>query len=142
MSSDTRNISIWRDPSEEREEFPGIWLADNRVSGSITLGRSRLPLWCLVYTLVSEGWPGVEAGWMPGVEAGWMPGHGRDVTSDFLYNLLSQRGEFGRLLCALATAEHLLPEDSDEMWQEIEELAAPVRAQLQRCLDVLDAAHE
>ena len=78
------------------EDYPGLIVHDDRVTGSITVGHSRLPIWAFVSTMVEAGFAEAKKLW--------------DVSdytnpSDlgiFLQNLMEQRKEFGRLLCVLA----------------------------------------
>ena len=130
-------MSIWRDPDEETIDlYPGFVVHDGRVSGSITLGRSRLPIWCLLADMVHTGWPSVVASY--GDTHGVTPS---DMTG-LLCNLLDHRGEFARLLLILADVER----DNDERehesrraadrvpWWEWEPSRRRVVEQLHRCL--------
>jgi hypothetical protein len=150
----------WRDPDVESIDlYPGLVVHDGRVSGSITVGRTRLPLWSIIHTAIGN-WDEVEEGWSPG-EYGWTD----EKMAHFLYYLLEQRGEFGRLLLVLANAErqeqereqaildahveatgetviNVSPWDPDALqtpppWWDDPELSAPVVAQLERCLEAL-----
>lgn len=151
----------WREPGEETTDlYPNLVVHDGRVTGSITCGRSRLPLWAFASVAITHGWEEVEGGWEPS-DYGFTA---KDLAA-FVYNLLEARGEFGRLLLALANAERLenLREDAvlDEAtggqggmvdispwkedsvklpppWWDDPELSAPVRDALQQCLDALD----
>jgi hypothetical protein len=82
------------------EDYPGFVVHDGRVTGSITVGHSRLPLWCLINTMV-------DAGYSTTVED--YPTLSTYATADdiasFLYDLLEHRREFARLLCVLADVE-------------------------------------
>lgn len=122
--------AIWRDPPAETCDYPGLWVADDRVTGSITDGQSRLPLWCYI-TLVAE------QGFNDRVTESWPP---HEMTAahlgDFLYHLLNLRGEFGRLVCVLADIERR-PERGGWAWWEHKTHRQRVIKQLQRCLDVL-----
>lgn len=89
--------SPWREPSAETHDFPGLCVSDARVSGSITDGCTRLPLWAFSSTAIAHGWEQVEKGWEPTIT--------QEQFSEFVYWLLEQRGEFGRLLCVLADVE-------------------------------------
>jgi hypothetical protein len=153
-----RALMVWREPNAETEDYPGLVVHDGRVSGSITTGRSRLPLWAFVYTAVVDGWDEVERGWDPS-EFGWTA----ESLAMFLSDVLEVRGEFARLICILADVERNDglreeaafagkggvvqvklrdddPPDAVEMpppWWAQPEDRDRVRAQLQRCLDVL-----
>lgn len=125
-----------RDPDEETEDYPGLVVHDGRVTGSITAGYSRLPLWCFVGDAIRRGWDAVQKD--------------RDITeidqesfTSFLYFLLEHRGDFGRLLCVLADTERQACDvrtrgDSFSWWYH-PEMKARVREALQRCIDSLDA---
>jgi hypothetical protein len=70
------------------EDYPGLVVDDGRVSGSITMGHSRLPLWCVIQTMVKAGY-GAAIQSHPDIvnratadEIGW-----------FLYDLLENRKE-------------------------------------------------
>ncbi len=119
---------IWRKPSEESTDiYKGLVVQDNRVSGSITIRQSRLPLWTLIGTAVRENWSDVQDSWdVEGYD------YSADELADFLYHLLEMRGEFARLLLELANAN----KQSDFWWID-EEICENVRHQLQRCLDSL-----
>lgn len=146
----------WRHPDEETTDlYPGLVVHDGRQSGSITVGRSRLPLWAFASVAVVHGWDEVEDGWEPSHY-----GYTSSDLASFVYELLNVRGEFGRLLLTLANAERLegercdavlephgpvvniTPGDPDAVqlppsWWEDDELKAPVVDQLRRCLAVL-----
>ena len=125
----------WREPPEESEgPYPGLVVCDNRVSGSITTGRSRLPLWAFIWPAVVAGWHEAEHGWSPS-EYGWTA----DKMGEFLYHLLEARGEFGRLLLVLAEAERTESDMGDPWWQD-DAMRERVVEQLRRCLAVLEAS--
>lgn len=53
-------MGILRQPAEDTDDlYPGLTVCDNRVTGSINAGRTRLPLWTFIGTVVEESW--VEA---------------------------------------------------------------------------------
>src|SRR5690606_31862590 len=134
----------------------GLVVHDGRVSGSITTGRSRLPLWAFAGVAITHGWDEVERGWSPS-KYGWTA----ERFARFLSHLLEARGEFGRLLLVLADVErrdeerlyealephgpivNVTPGDPDAVqtpvpWWADRELSAPVIDQLRRCLAALD----
>jgi hypothetical protein len=82
------------------EDYPGLVVDDGRVSGSITMGHSRLPLWCVIQTIVKAGY---------GAAIRSHPDIVNRATSDeigwFLYDLLENRKKLARLLCVLADVE-------------------------------------
>jgi hypothetical protein len=124
---------VWREPAEESHDlYPGLCIHDNRVSGSITVGRSRLPLWALIADAICDGWEQVEAGYSPSDY-----GFGARDLAMFLHDLLQMRGEFGRLLLVLADAVRA---EDEAGWWECEDRRRVVADQLRRCLDAL-ASH-
>ncbi len=116
MPMSDENLGLWREPAEETLGlYPNLVVHDGRVTGSITIGRSRLPIWCIIGELVrGDGWDGVELGWSPEEHYGFTASD----MSNFLYNLLEARGEFGRLLLVIADAERRESE-RDELWTEL-----------------------
>src|SRR5262249_20645981 len=98
-----RSTMIWRDPPEESIDlYPGLVVHDGRVSGSITFGRSRLPVWAIFPQVIYDGWARAE-GDFPQIrtEYGW----DRLRASELMSHLMEMRGEFARLLCVLADAD-------------------------------------
>jgi len=119
---------IWRNPSEESIDiYPGLVVQDNRVSGSITIRQTRLPLWTLIGTAIQEDWESVQEGWNVADYD-----YSAEELADFLYHLLELRGEFARLLLEFANAHR-----QNDFWWVDEKKSEKVRAQLQRCLDSL-----
>ena len=126
-------------PEETIDLYPGLCVCDDRVSGSITVSQSRLPLWTFIGILVVDGWDAVVKGWdYIETEYGWTKYH----LSDFLYHLLESRGEFGRLLLLIANVERQACSNSESPWYNKKELRQRVREQLQRCIGVLDRMEE
>ena len=124
--------AVWRNPPIETHGFPKLMVADNTQSGSINVRGTRLPLWAIITTVICEGWESVELGWEPKKHYGYS----EEDLAHFLYCLLEQRGEFGRLLLLLASVEK--PEyHGDLAWWEIESARHRVMKQLQNCLDAL-----
>ena len=127
---------IWRNPDEESVGlYPGLVVDDGRATGSITAGRTRLPLWAFITDVILEGkdaaWHGYDVG-----EHGLTP---KDL-AHFLYCLLELRGEFGRLLLVLANEERM--ERALNPWWERKTGRRRVRKQLQRCLDAIKEPQE
>lgn len=120
---------IWRTPGTRTAGFPKLMVDDNVVSGSINVRDTRLPLWAIIFTVINEGWDAVEMGWSPQNTYGYSK---QDLTN-FLYCLLEQRGEFGRLLLSLANAEN-----SRRTWWENKTTRHRVINQLKRCLSALE----
>ena len=126
-----------RRPSEESVDlYPGLCVCDDRVSGSITVGQSRLPLWTFIGTIVTDGWETVagEEGDFPQTEKdyGWT----QQKMSDFLYYAMQSRGEFGRLTLLMAELNRV-GDQNKAPWIEEAEHCQQMREQLQRCLDAL-----
>ena len=148
-------MTPFRQPPELSDDlYPGLAVWEKRVTGSLTLKDSRLPLWAIISTAVKQGWDEVERGWGPGDN-----GYTADDLAAFLYDLLEHRGEFARLLCVLADvhrveAEREHAEDKAhneavshpggycmcpnrpwvEPWWNQPDLRRRVADQLQRCL--------
>lgn len=117
-------------PADDTFDYPSLCVSDGRVSGSITDGASRLPLWAFVGTCVREGWDSSAENWPP---------HELDAEkfAGFLYNLLEQRGEFGRLICVLADVERREP-PMGRAWWEVKARRRRVKAALLSCVAALD----
>lgn len=121
--------AIWRNPPEETLGlYPGLVVADDRVSGSITLGQTRLPLWAIPVAFLeweeyADGEEGVT----------------QTQAADFVHDLLELRGEFGRLLLVLANGERLERRSGPyDPWWERPRARQRVVAQLKRCLSALE----
>jgi len=122
--------AVWRVPAVQTDGFPKLMVHDNYQTGSVNVRNTRLPLWAIITTVVCEGWDRVESGWSPEEHYGYT----KTDLAHFLYCLLEQRGEFGRLLLVLANAEHR----NDSGWWEEPKYRRMVIKQLQRCLDTLN----
>lgn len=125
----------WNDPDVESIDlYPGLVVHDGRVSGSITVGESRLPLWAFAgwdWDEIVQGWPYIED------EYGWT----RAEQCGFLWNLLNLRGDFARLLLVMADAERLENRRSDlgrPQWWETKRHRKRVGDALRRCLEILE----
>lgn len=135
----SRSGMLDRWPGEESIDlYPGLVVSDGqhrRVSGSITVGRTRLPLWAFLPQTVREGW--TEAGdyYHEGDEQVF----GREAAVEFVAALLELRGEFGRLLLVLADAERRETRGGRKAWFATKLHRKRVRRQLERCIAVLDA---
>lgn len=138
-------MSIYREPAEESTDlYPGLVVHDGRVTGSITIGASRLPLrsaagyFSDAFDVFAHDYGGVD-------EAGEVCVYGFNGNDayTFFHNLLEQRGEFARLLLVLADVERAESEEGDfpmaPPWWERSNECARVRAQLQRCIEALAA---
>lgn len=140
MAGGPKVTGPWRDPAEESADlYPGLVVCDDRVTGSITAGRSRLPLWVVIPPAVIHGWGEAEKGWEPSVY-GWTA----DKTGEFLGHLLEQRGEFGRLLLVLADVERREDEQGQDgsPWWGQDASRRRVVEQLRRCLVALGGPSE
>lgn len=121
----------WREPREESADlYPGLVVHDGRVSGSITLGQSRLPIWCLAWdvSLETTGHEYARDDYKVS-EADLMR---------FLNLLFDLRGEFARLLLVLADAERCDRGGRTPPWWETKRHRKRVGDQLRRCLDALE----
>jgi hypothetical protein len=92
-------------PVSRREEttnlYPGLVVHDGRVSGSITSGRSRLPLWALPLRLDDADADAYDLGDLKAHHGG----ADADDVGRFLHHLLEHRRDWARLLLALAAAD-------------------------------------
>lgn len=122
--------AVWRRKAVGTHGFPKLMVHDDIVSGSINVRGTRLPLWAIISTAINEGWDEVEHGWSPEKSYGFTS---QDL-SQFLYCLLEQRGEFGRLLLLLANVER----GDITSWWEKSSTRKRVVNQLQRCIDALE----
>jgi hypothetical protein len=125
---------VWRSPDvESLDLYPGLVVHDGRVSGSITIGQSRLPLWAVIHTALNGGFDRVELEYGP---TGW---NGEEFTH-FLYNLLESRGELARLLLVLADVERQesLDDSSDLVWWDRADQRSRVRDALTAALAAID----
>ena len=125
-----------REPSEESVGlYPGLVVCDGRVSGSITVGRTRLPVWAFI------GWV-VEAGFEVAARDYYderdYEEFGADAAASFFHHLMELRGEFGRLLLVLADAERCEARGYGPPWWQTKRHRKRVGDQLRRCLEVLD----
>ena len=125
---------VWRRPAIQTNGFPKLMVHDDVQSGSINVRNTRLPLWAIISTAINEGWEQVDWGWSPDDHYGF----NKVDLSHFLYNLLEQRGEFGRLLLMLADVERR----NNAGWWERPYSRNRVTRQLERCLDALKQIKE
>jgi hypothetical protein len=126
-----KHVGTDRSPGEESLDcYPGLVVSDGehrRVSGTITVGRTRLPVWCLISEVIYGGWSAAVEDYEPDMTA--------SQAAEFFYNLMAHRGEFGRLILILADVERCstLRWDWTETRKHIDRLAD----QLERCLKLL-----
>lgn len=129
----------WRDPDEESVDlYPGLVVHDGRVTGSITVGSSRLPLWAFAALAIGQGWDAVEDSYDVADY-----GYTANDLCGFVGGLMEMRGEFGRLLLVLADAERCERNSSHRRpWWETKRHRKRVADQLRRCLAVLEPEGE
>lgn len=84
--------------------YPGLVVCDARCCGSITIGRTRLPIWAVTADAIHNGWDAVEADYYPEQPHPEYDFHANDFAA-FIHNLLEHRDDLGRLLLVLADAE-------------------------------------
>lgn len=123
---------IWREPAEESDRiYPGLVVHDARVSGSITIGPTRIPLWAIAPGLVAN------QSILDEYDAAWTL---RDA-ADFFYAITELRGEFGRLILELAAAERADMRGPGRLaWWQTKTRRARVLKQLKRCVACLEEA--
>lgn len=123
-------VSTDRSPGEESLDcYPGLVVSDgehSRVSGSITIGPRRLPIWCFISQVISEGWKASED---------YGPNMDGDQAAEFFYHLMQHRGEFGRLILILADVERCSTMHWD--WTETRKHTERLADQLEKCLKLL-----
>ena len=125
----------WREPGAESDDlYPKLGLNDHRVTGSITVGRTRLPLWAFSTEVIKHGWDDAQKAYdIDGLGLGYTV----DDFAGFVNNLLEMRGEFGRLLLMLADAERR-DDGTGKPWWKVKRNRTRLTAQLHRCLAVLE----
>jgi hypothetical protein len=120
------------------EDYPGFVIHNGRVTGSITLGHSRMPLWAPISTMIHAGYQAAVESWPSLPKEGSAKAIGL-----FLQDLFQQRQEFGRLLCVLADVERRERETrrkgSRQPWFAHTENVERARATLHNCLQHLDS---
>lgn len=123
-------MSIWRNPASESDDiYPGLVVHDGRVTGSITIGPTRIPLWAIAPGLVAN------QGILDDYEAKWT----LSEAAEFFYCLTEQRGEFGRLILELAAAERAERHSGrDAPWWQTKRRKKRVLDQLKRCVACLE----
>jgi hypothetical protein len=130
-------IDLHRRPGEESLDlYPGLVVSDgkhSRITGSITLGPTRLPMWALISEVVRAGWHHAEDEY-DAQEVGFTA----EQAAEFFYNLMEHRGEFGRLILLLADVQRA----STGRWHWTETKRHPRRLaeQMRRCLALLEAS--
>lgn len=129
MAAELVYQGVWRTPDEESLDlYPGLVVHDGRMSGSITFGVNRTPLWAPQIRYVDA-------------DDYHIPEPTTITTAeDFMRDLLQMRGEFARLLLVLADAERCEQrrDAAGPPWWSTKRHRKRVSEQLRRCLDVLD----
>jgi hypothetical protein len=82
------------------KDYRGFVVHDDGVSGPITFGHSRLPLWCIINEIVEAGYS-AAAEMYPDLP----DGGSADQIRWFLHDLLESRKDFARLLCVIPDVE-------------------------------------
>ncbi len=123
--------------------YPGLAVNKGRVSGSIVIDGTRLPLWAFVWQAAAHGWDDVSRSYDMG-----NIGYTVDDLGSFMSHLLEQRNEFGELILVLADVERtdkerINAEDDCTSALMIDWLRRPgevkrVRAALHACLKSLE----
>ncbi len=117
--------AILRFPGEQSDAlYPGLVVHDERVTGSITIGPTRLPLWSRIAAIVEDGWS----------EDDELHGWTLAKMKDFLTSILNARGEFARLLLVLGNIEHQ-SHQNDALWWADHKSSDCAAKQLQVCID-------
>lgn len=130
---------IWREPREESIDlYPGLVVHDGRQGGSITPGRTRLPMWCVFPLAVDYGWEAATSDYYP-EDGSYEEVFGRQAGVGFIGDLMQLRGEFARLLLVLADAERCDRRYWNAAWWETKRHRKRVGDQLRRCLKTLEA---
>lgn len=137
--SEYQSGTLRRRPAEESVDlYPGLVVHDDRVTGSITVGRTRLPLWAFMDFAL-------DVGFKDAVEDYYQPEYyelfGKDAACGFPHDLMELRGEFGRLLLVLADAERC-ERHGRRAWFQTKRHKKRVRQQLERCIAVLEAQED
>ena len=134
-------IDVHRRPGEESIGlYPGLVVSDgehSRVTGSITIGPTRLPMWAVISGVICEGWSHAEREYYPDEHIPAYHDFDASAAANFFYNLMELRGEFGRLLLVLADAERTSTIHRD--WTGTKKHRKRVADQLRRCLVLLEA---
>jgi hypothetical protein len=133
-----------RTAAEDTEGYPGFRVHDAMSGGSITFGRSRLAVWAVTADLVKYGWE-------RGVAESYEPPTGEAEFAELLHNVFQLRGEFGRLLLAMANAERRESRAWErwdrrrpipKAWWTQPDVYGPVVEQMRRCLALFDDEKE
>lgn len=121
----------------ETEDYPGFVVCDNRRFGSITLGHTRQAVRdVLSYAMTVEGWDDAIAGygWDEDPE-GTIAGVSLTDLGNLLDVLFDLRGDYGRLVLAMANAERR----GGGSWPERPRIRKPVVDLMRSCLADLES---
>lgn len=136
-------VDIHRRPGEESLDlYPGLVVSDgehSRVTGSITIGRTRLPLWAVIGEVIRQGWHAAEEDYYPDEPTPQYHDFNSEAAAQFFYNLLEHRGEFGRLVLLLADVERRDRGGRHPCWYETKRQRKRLGDQLRRCLAILES---
>lgn len=120
----------WGDPTEHVDLYPGITVWDERKSGSLTSGSTRLPLWAFSHEAICGDTDGVWAAYEPSLS--------QEEFAAFVTDLLQARGCFARLLAVLADAQRNdRHRSSGGAWWATKRHRKRVTAALNDCIDAL-----
>lgn len=134
-----RYLNVWREPGEESLDlYPGLVVHDDRVTGSITVGRTRLPVWAFIGEAIREGWGVATEDYYPEDRDPQYHGFDAEAAALFFHCLMEQRGEFGRLILLLADVERASTLRWD--WTQTRKHPARLAVQMRRCLAILEGA--
>lgn len=117
----------WRVERTETKDYPGLFVHDGVSAGSIRM-EGAAAIWAMVADVFEFDWEFLSRNW-------GTPGMTENDFRTFLYCLMNQRGEFGRLVCVLADVERREP--STRPWWQVQTQRRRMIAQLQRCLAAL-----
>lgn len=121
------------------EDYPGLVVSDGRQRGGIRTAGRMLELWAFARDVIDESrWAELES--VYGGPLGITP---NELRGFFAY-LLSQAGEFARLICVLADVERCdadrFDAGDDRAWWDVPEERDRLRACLVGCVAALDDA--
>lgn len=139
MSRTLPYLDVHRSPGEESLDlYPGLVVSDgeqSRQGGSITVGRTRLPVWAFIGEVIRDGWASGTGDYYD-FEDGEVFGQ----AAVFFCSLLDHRGEFGRLILLLADAERC--STVNRHWTQTRRHRRRLADQLRRCLAVLESEED
>lgn len=135
-------VDVHRQPGEESIGlYPGLVVSDgehSRVTGSITIGPTRLPMWAVISEVIRRGWSSAVEDYYPDEHTPVYHDFDAEAASMFFYCLLEHRGEFGRLVLLLADVERRERFGGRMPWYETKRQRKRLGDQLRRCLAILE----